>query len=66
MLGELVIPRLLGGSRGVLMGQAISQQYLQAQNYPLGSAMAVLVLIAVAIVVGTLARVTKGFQEVGR
>jgi ABC-type spermidine/putrescine transport system permease subunit I len=66
MLGELVIPRLLGGSRGVLMGQAISQQYLQSQNYPLGSAMAVLVLIAVAIVVGTLAWITKGFQEVGR
>ncbi|MET1026741.1 MAG: ABC transporter permease [Dongiaceae bacterium] len=66
MLGELVIPKLLGGSRGVLMGQAISAQYLQAQNYPLGSAMAVLVLAAVAIIVGFLAKVTKGFAEVGR
>jgi spermidine/putrescine transport system permease protein len=66
MLGELVIPRLLGGSRGVLMGQAISQQYLQSQNYPLGSAMAVLVLVAVGIIVATLAWITKGFQEVGR
>ncbi len=27
MLGELVIPGLLGGDRGVLMGQAISSQY---------------------------------------
>jgi len=66
MLGELVIPKLLGGSRGVLMGQAISAQYLQAQNYPLGSAMAVLVLLAVAVIVGFLARVTKGFAEIGR
>jgi spermidine/putrescine transport system permease protein len=66
MLGEMVIPRLLGGSRGMLMGQAISQQYLQSQNYPLGSAMAVLVLIAVALIVGALARITKGFQEVGQ
>lgn len=64
MLGEMVIPKLLGGSRGVLMGQAISSQYLQSQNYPLGSAMAVLVLIAVALIVAALARLTKGFDEV--
>lgn len=63
MLGEMVIPKLLGGSKGVLMGQAISAQYLQSQNYPLGSAMAVLVLIAVAIIVAALARLTKGFAE---
>nr|WP_286198617.1 ABC transporter permease [Mesorhizobium sp. BR1-1-16] len=64
MLGEMVIPKLLGGSRGVLMGQAIASQYLQSQNYPLGSAMAVLVLIAVAVIVLALARLTKGFDEV--
>lgn len=65
MLGEMVIPKLLGGSRGVLMGQAIASQYLQSQNYPLGSAMAVLVLVAVAVIVAALARLTKGFAEVG-
>ena len=64
MLGEMVIPKLLGGSRGVLMGQAIASQYLQSQNYPLGSAMAVLVLLAVAVIVLALARLTKGFDEV--
>ena len=64
MLGELVIPGLLGGDRGVLMGQAISAQYLDSQNYALGSAMAVLVLIAVAIIVALLARLTRGFAEV--
>jgi spermidine/putrescine transport system permease protein len=66
MLGEMVIPKLLGGSRGVLMGQALSQQYLQSQNYPLGSAMAVLVLLAVATIVGLLAWATKGFAEISR
>jgi ABC-type spermidine/putrescine transport system permease subunit I len=64
MLGELVIPTLLGGGRGVLMGQAISSQYLSSQNYALGSAMAVLVLVAVAVLVGVLARLTRGFDEV--
>jgi ABC-type spermidine/putrescine transport system permease subunit I len=65
MLGEMVIPKLLGGSRGVLMGQALSAQYLQSQNYPLGSAMAVLILIIIAAIVTALARLTKGFAEVG-
>ena len=64
MLGELVILTLLGGGRGVLMGQAISSQYLDSQNYALGSAMAVLVLIAVAVIVVALARLTRGFDEV--
>jgi len=64
MLGELVIPTLLGGGRGVLMGQAISSQYLDSQNYALGSAMAVLVLIAVALIVALLARLTRGFAEI--
>lgn len=64
MLGELVIPQLLGGGKGLFMGQAISSQYLQSQNYALGSAMAVLVLVAVAVIVAFLARLTKGFDEV--
>ncbi len=66
MLGEMVIPKLLGGSKGVLMGQAISAQFLQSQNYPLGAAMAVLVLVAVGVMVVLLARLTRGFAEVGR
>jgi ABC-type spermidine/putrescine transport system permease subunit I len=63
MLGELVIPALLGGDKGVLMGMAISQQYLASQNYALGSAMAVLVLIAVAAMLLVLVRLTRGFEE---
>jgi spermidine/putrescine transport system permease protein len=64
MLGEMVIPRLLGGGRGMLMGQTIFSQYLQSQNYALGSALAVLVLLAVATLVSLLARFTEGFAEV--
>jgi ABC-type spermidine/putrescine transport system permease subunit I len=63
MLGELIIPSLLGGERGVLVGQAISSQFVDAQNYALGSAMAVLVLIAIALMVMALARLTRGFAE---
>ncbi len=66
MLGELVVPTLLGGDKGVLIGRAIASQYIQSENYALGSAMAVLVLIAVAIIVAALARLTRSFAEVSR
>jgi spermidine/putrescine transport system permease protein len=46
------------------MGMAIAQQYLATQNYALGSAMAVLVLVAVALMVLLLVRLTRGFEEV--
>uniref|UniRef100_UPI0035B2BE3C ABC transporter permease n=1 Tax=Paenirhodobacter enshiensis TaxID=1105367 RepID=UPI0035B2BE3C len=62
MMGEMILPDLLGGGRGLLMGKALSSQYLEAQNYPLGSAMAVLVLAAVGGIVALLARATRGFD----
>jgi spermidine/putrescine transport system permease protein len=66
MTGEYVIPALLGGDRGVLMSGLISTQYLQSQNYPLGSAMAVLVLAVVGAAVFVLARMTRGFTTVAQ
>ena len=54
MTGEFVIPSILGGDKGVLMGGLISGQYLEAANYPLGSAMAVLVLIVLGVAVALL------------
>jgi ABC-type spermidine/putrescine transport system permease subunit I len=64
MLGELVVPTLLGGDKGVLIGRAIASQYIESENYALGSAMAVLVLIAVALIVAVLTRLTRSFAEV--
>jgi spermidine/putrescine transport system permease protein len=62
MLGELVIPQLLGGGKGLLVGQAISTQYTQSQNYALGSAMVVLLVAAIGVLVALLLRLTRGFE----
>jgi spermidine/putrescine transport system permease protein len=66
MTGEFVIPALLGGDKGVLMGGLISSQYLESQDIPLGSAMAALVLLVLGVMVVTLTRATRGFDEVGQ
>jgi spermidine/putrescine transport system permease protein len=66
MLGELVVPQLLGGGRGLLLGQLVQTQYVQSQNYALGSAIAVLILVAVGVLVALLLRLTRGFDDVPR
>jgi ABC-type spermidine/putrescine transport system permease subunit I len=65
MLGELVIPVLLGGNKGLFLAQAISAQYVQSQNYALGSAMVVLLVLAIAVIVALLVRLTRGFEATG-
>jgi spermidine/putrescine transport system permease protein len=65
MTGEFIVPALLGGDKGVLMGGLIYSQYLGAANYPLGSAMAVLVMAVIGLTLIAFSRFTKGFEAVG-
>jgi len=52
MLGDYVTPTLLGGARGLMVGNLIASEFLEGQNWSLGAAMSiVLVLILVGIVV---------------
>ncbi|MFM9036062.1 MAG: ABC transporter permease subunit [Actinomycetota bacterium] len=54
MCGDYVTATVLGGAKGNMIGSMIASQFSQAQNWPLGSAMAVLMIGAVllALVVG--------------
>jgi ABC-type spermidine/putrescine transport system permease subunit I len=63
MTGEYVIPALLGGDKGVLVGGLIYSQFLSSQDYPLGSALAVLLLAVLGVAVVALTRATRGFAE---
>lgn len=53
IMGEYLIPALLGGGRVFFVGNALVDAFLQSRNWPFGSAMAIglilLVLIAVAL-----------------
>ena len=54
MCGDYVTATVLGGAKGNMIGSMIASQFSQAQNWPLGSAMAVLMIGAVllALIVG--------------
>jgi spermidine/putrescine transport system permease protein len=45
MMGEYVIPAMLGYGRTFLMGNALVDAFVQTRNWPYGSAMAVLLIL---------------------
>jgi spermidine/putrescine transport system permease protein len=50
-VGEYVTPSLVGGTGGIMYGNLIQDFFSRAGNWPLGSAMAVLMLLAVLVLV---------------
>jgi ABC-type spermidine/putrescine transport system permease subunit I len=65
MTGEYVIPALLGGNKGVLLGGLIAGEYSVALNFALGSAMAVLILVVLGALVLVCTRSLRGFANAG-
>ena len=49
MCGDYVTATVLGGAKGNMIGAMIASQFSGAQNWPLGSAMAVLMIVAVLV-----------------
>jgi len=68
MMGEYVIPAVLGYGRTFLMGNALVDAFIQTRNWPFGSAMAVglilMMLVTVAAYVWFMNRGRQG-REVG-
>jgi spermidine/putrescine transport system permease protein len=51
MMGEYVIPQILGYGRTYLMGNALVTDFLEARNWPSGSARAVFLIIIMVITI---------------
>jgi len=49
--GDYVVPAILGGAKGLMVGNLVATQILAAQNLPLGAAMAVLLILMIGGVV---------------
>lgn len=47
LMGDYITPSVLGGARGSMVGQMVAGQFTGAQNWALGSAMAILLMIAI-------------------
>jgi spermidine/putrescine transport system permease protein len=49
MMGEYVIPQILGGGKVDLAGNLIRRAFLEAQNYPFGAAIAMVLMSALSV-----------------
>jgi len=66
MCGDFVTATLLGGTSGNMIGAMIDSQFHVGQNWPLGSAMAVMMIGAVLLVLGVGGIIVFGIQYVLR
>ena len=67
--GDYVVPTILGGTKGLMVGNLIATQILASQNLPLGSAMAVMLiglLAGVLIIAGALLRLLQHLLKLMR
>jgi spermidine/putrescine transport system permease protein len=48
--GEYVIPQILGGGKGLMFGNVVSDQFLNLGNYPFGAALAVALTVVLMAV----------------
>jgi spermidine/putrescine transport system permease protein len=49
MMGEYVIPQILGGGKVDLMGNILQRSFLEQQNYPLGAALAMVLMAGLSV-----------------
>ncbi|MFM7719400.1 MAG: ABC transporter permease, partial [Actinomycetota bacterium] len=56
--GEYVIPAMLGGNKVFLVGSALVDLFIQARDWPLGSAVAIALIVVMLLAIGLSLRVT--------
>lgn len=66
MCGDYVTATVLGGAKGNMIGAMIDQQFKGAQNWPLGSAIAVMMILAVLLVLAVSAIAVLGVRVILR
>lgn len=49
-VGNFVVPDVLGGAKGLMVGNLVEQQFLSARNWPFGSALSMLIMTVVLLV----------------
>ncbi|MGA6127275.1 MULTISPECIES: ABC transporter permease [unclassified Microbacterium] len=55
LMGDYITATVLGGAQGNMVGQLVASQFQTAQNWALGSAMAVVLMLVIALSIGVAA-----------
>lgn len=52
-VGNFIVPDILGGAKGLMIGNLVEQQFLSARNWPFGAALSMIIMSVVLIVLLT-------------
>ena len=55
LMGDYITATVLGGAKGNMVGQLVASQFQTAQNWALGSAMAVLLMLVIMLTIAVAA-----------
>ena len=64
-VGDYVTPTLVGGPRGIMIGNIIQSQFGKAANWPMGAALSVISMITVTLAVCGFLWLTSRFRKTG-
>ncbi len=65
-VGNFVIPDVLGGAKGLMIGNLVEQQFLDARNWPFGAALSMVIMTVVLTVMLIYAlKIMRAGQNVG-
>jgi spermidine/putrescine transport system permease protein len=62
-VGNFIVPDVLGGAKGLMIGNLVEQQFLSARNWPFGSALSMIIMgvvLTVLLIAVTRARKAGG------
>lgn len=66
VMGEYLIPVLLGGGKTYFLGNALADLFLQSRNWPFGSALATVFVVGMVILVASYLAVSSRLVHSGR
>lgn len=59
-VGNFVVPDVLGGAKGLMIGNLVEQQFLSARNWPFGSALSMIIMtVVLAVLLVSVSRARK-------
>ncbi len=65
-VGDFVTPRIVGGTDGIMIANAIQVQFGRAANWPLGAALSIVTMIAVSVMAGAFVLALRMFRSAMR
>ena len=59
-VGNFIVPDVLGGAKGLMIGNLVEQQFLSARNWPFGSALSMIIMaVVLTVLLGAVTRARK-------